>query len=92
MVLRLYEETRDVLFEGPIFECVLELLFEVIHCTMVKNNQKLMKLHFQNFSGNFWGKQIFVNFYSFLVILRCITVMRNSKIFNSKSSLWAKFK
>ena len=51
---------------------------------MVQNSWKLI---FPDFSDNSRGKQIFVNFWSFLAILRCITFMKDSNLGHNEGIL-----
>ena len=51
---------------------------------MIQNSWKLI---FPDFSDNSREKQIFVNFWSFLAILRCITFMKDSNLGHNKGIL-----
>ena len=53
----------------------LECSIKVMHRREAKNDPKIMKIYFPDFSDNSREKQIFVNFWSLLAILRCITFM-----------------
>ena len=71
---------RNVFFSKVHFSYIFWSFFEVMHCRMAKNGPKLMKIYFSDFSDKSRGKQIFVNFWSFLAFLRCITFMKDSNL------------
>ena len=61
-----------------------------MHSRKAKNGPKLMKIYFPDFSDNSREKQNFMNFWSFLAILRCITFMVDSNLETSGSKpVWA---